>query len=78
MFELNIFASLFSAQLRQRTSRFVDDENGATAIEYSLIAALLFLAIAGSIRAVMSSTDDMYDTISTTMTTEMNNVGSTP
>jgi len=40
---------------------FFEDENGATAIEYSLIAGLLFLAIVGSVRAVTTSTSTMYD-----------------
>ena len=33
-------------------SRFMNDESGATAIEYGLICALIFLAIVGSISAL--------------------------
>jgi pilus assembly protein Flp/PilA len=31
---------------------FIHDERGATAIEYGLIAALIFLAIVGAVRSV--------------------------
>ena len=33
-------------------TRFLKDESGATAIEYGLICALIFLAIVGSISAL--------------------------
>jgi Flp pilus assembly pilin Flp len=39
---------------------FHKDEKGATAIEYALIAALVFLAIVSSIHAFSSSTNNMY------------------
>ena len=48
----------------QRVRCFAKDESGATAIEYSLIVSLIFLAVVGSIRAYTASTNDMYNEIS--------------
>lgn len=53
---------------RMRRSRsgldaFVSDESGATAIEYSLIVALIFLAIVAAVTSYSQSTSDMYGTI---------------
>lgn len=44
-------------------SRFIRDEGGATAIEYGLIAALLFLAVVGAITAYGQSFTNMYEKI---------------
>jgi pilus assembly protein Flp/PilA len=46
---------------------FRHDEEGATAIEYGLIVALIFLAIVGGVRAFTSSASDMYDEIDQTL-----------
>ena len=46
---------------------FLQNEDGATAIEYSLIAGLIFLAIVASVRAYTSTTSDMYNEISSTI-----------
>ena len=43
---------------------FIQDETGATAIEYSLIIGLVFLAIAGSIDRLADSVDTMFDFVS--------------
>ncbi|MEX0644529.1 MAG: Flp family type IVb pilin [Parvularculaceae bacterium] len=48
--------------------RFAEDERGATAIEYGLIVALLFLAIVGAVRNFSSATNDMYSEIESTLT----------
>ncbi len=48
--------------------RFAADERGATAIEYGLIVALLFLAIVGAVRNFSQSTNDMYSDIESTLT----------
>ena len=40
------------------------DERGATAVEYGLILALVFLAIVGAVSLVASSTVDMWDDVS--------------
>lgn len=44
---------------------FIKDERGATAIEYGLIAALMFLAIVTAIGGVADENDKMYETIGT-------------
>ncbi|GAW42368.1 Flp/Fap pilin component [Brevundimonas sp. SH203] len=41
--------------MRRLTGRFLRDESGATAIEYGLICALIFLAIVGSVGAMANS-----------------------
>jgi pilus assembly protein Flp/PilA len=43
---------------------FLADEDGATAIEYSLIASLIFLVIIGAVTAVATNTVGMWQTIS--------------
>lgn len=44
--------------------RFWADEGGATAIEYGLIAALIFLAILVGVGAMSNSTVGLFDYIS--------------
>jgi pilus assembly protein Flp/PilA len=44
-------------------ARFVKDESGATAIEYGLIAALMFLAIVGGVNSVANNTKNMHNKI---------------
>lgn len=46
---------------------FVKDTGGSTAIEYSLIVGLIFLAIVGAVRSFTDSTSDMYEEITTTL-----------
>ncbi|GJL95299.1 MAG: hypothetical protein DHS20C05_17040 [Hyphococcus sp.] len=46
---------------------FREDENGATAIEYSLIVGLIFLTIVSAVRSYSESTSEMYDEITTTL-----------
>lgn len=62
--------------LRKRLSAslaaFADDERGATAIEYSLIAGLIFLAIVSSIRAYTATTSGMYNEIEGTLNNAIN------
>ncbi|MEQ1930020.1 MAG: Flp family type IVb pilin [Parvularculaceae bacterium] len=48
-------------------SRFFHDARGATAIEYSLIVALIFLAIVGAVRALSTTTSSMYSDITSTL-----------
>jgi pilus assembly protein Flp/PilA len=43
--------------------RFLTDESGATAIEYGLIAGLIFLAIVSSIHYYVEHTEAMYKKI---------------
>lgn len=49
--------------LRGACGRFLADESGATAIEYGLIVALIFLAIVGAVRNFTSTTSVMYSEI---------------
>jgi pilus assembly protein Flp/PilA len=51
---------------------FYNDERGATAIEYSLIVALIFLAIAASVRSYTSAASGMYTEIEETMSNAVN------
>ena len=43
--------------------RFLQDESGATAIEYGLIASLLFLGIVSAITAFGDSMTNMFNKI---------------
>ena len=40
---------------------FLEDEAGSTAIEYALIAGLIFLGIVASISGYADATGEMYD-----------------
>ena len=44
------------------------DEEGVTAIEYGLIAALIAVVIIAAVTAVGTSLDDKFDTIATEVT----------
>mgnify|MGYP000854712951 CR=1 FL=1 len=43
--------------------KFASSDNGATAIEYGLIAALIALAIIGGLAALGGSNGGMWDTV---------------
>ena len=47
--------------------RFAKDEDGATAIEYGLIAALIAVAIIGAVTALGSSLSENFNDIGTTI-----------
>lgn len=49
-------------------SRFMNDESGATAIEYGLIAALISVAIVGALRTVGTNLSSTFTTIGTDLT----------
>jgi pilus assembly protein Flp/PilA len=51
-------------------NEFRNDESGATAIEYGLIVALIFLAIIGAVKNFGATTNEMY----TGIETEINSV----
>ena len=51
--------------MRRLLTRLVNDESGATAIEYGLIVALIFLVCVSAITAFSGSMRTMYNTIST-------------
>lgn len=60
-------AAFAKTSLASALRRFARDESGATAIEYSLIVALIFLAIVSAVKGYTSSTSDMYSEITSTL-----------
>jgi len=48
------------------------DTRGATAVEYGLIVALIFLAILGAVRGFGVSVGNMYNKVSSTTNTAVN------
>jgi pilus assembly protein Flp/PilA len=50
-------------------SRFMTDESGATAIEYGLIAAIVSVAIIGSLKAVSGSLKSTFTNVSNELNT---------
>ncbi|MGZ9113043.1 MAG: Flp family type IVb pilin [Brevundimonas sp.] len=46
--------------LRRFLSRFARDESGATAIEYGMILALMFLVILASLQAFGATADGLF------------------
>lgn len=48
---------------------FLEDESGATAIEYGLIAALVSVAAIGALQAMGGSLNTMFTTVSTSLDT---------
>lgn len=52
--------------------RFFRDEGGATAIEYGLICALIFLAIIMAVTAFAAQSNAMYTHVSTTISAAIN------
>jgi pilus assembly protein Flp/PilA len=53
-------------------ARFLTDECGATAIEYSLILGLVVLAIVASIQTLSDSLSNMYFFVSSSVTGAVN------
>ena len=43
--------------------RFVDDERGATAIEYGVIAAILAVALVAAVPLLASSVDGLFESV---------------
>ena len=60
-----------SKELTMKTifARFAQDESGATAIEYGLIAALISVALIAAATLVGGSLGDLFNTINTKLTT---------
>jgi pilus assembly protein Flp/PilA len=48
--------------MRRFLSRFARDESGATAIEYGMILALMFLVILGALQAFGASGSGIFNT----------------
>ena len=53
--------------MRKMLETFVRDENGATAIEYGLIAALIAVAIIGGVTAVGSNLSSTFTGIASNL-----------
>ena len=47
--------------------RFMQEEEGATAIEYGLLASLIAMVIIGSVRAIGVSMNTAFTTVSTAL-----------
>ena len=54
-------------RLDEMIGSFARDESGATAIEYTLIVALIFLTIVAAVRAYTQTTSGMYNNIASTL-----------
>ena len=57
--------------MREIFGRLLHDDRGATAVEYGLILALIFLAMLGAVQGVGNSTIGLWNTVSTTTATAM-------
>lgn len=55
-------------------ARFANDESGATAIEYGLIAALIAVGIIAAATTLGTSLTGIFDTISTKLNTAAESV----
>lgn len=55
--------------LMSNMKRFLQDEEGVTAIEYGLIAALIAVVIAGAVATVGTNLDTVFGTIGTCLAT---------
>lgn len=53
--------------MRHVLNRLARDESGATAIEYGLIASLIFVVVAGSIAALGSSNGGLFSKVGDTV-----------
>jgi pilus assembly protein Flp/PilA len=51
--------------------RLIGCQSGATAIEYGLIAGLIFLVIVAAVTAVSTDMSDMYNTVANAVTGNM-------
>lgn len=58
--------------LRKITGKFLQDESGATAIEYGLIAALVSVAAIGALTTMGTSLTSIFETVSTSLETATN------
>jgi len=57
--------TLFKKEALKRLKR---DDTGSSAIEYGLIAALIFLVVVAAINAVSDNTSNMFNNISNAVT----------
>jgi pilus assembly protein Flp/PilA len=52
-------------KMKNLVTRFANDESGATAIEYGLIAALIAVAIIGALSSVAGGLGGMFNSVNT-------------
>ena len=52
----------------RRFFRIIKDERGATAVEYGLILAMIFLAMVGALTVVASTTTEMWNFVTEQVT----------
>lgn len=57
--------------MRKRLGHFLNDQTGATTIEYGLIAALIFLVIVSAVNLLSSETTNMYNKISSNVSNKL-------
>lgn len=60
--------------MREFIGRFHRDDSGATAIEYGLICALIFLVIIVAVTAFADKSTAMYDLVSTAISNAIDGV----
>jgi len=53
-----------TGEAMRRFSTILKDQRGATAVEYGLILALIFLAMVGAVGTFASTTIQMWDNVS--------------
>lgn len=53
------------AMMKSRVTAFIREEDGATAIEYALIAALIAIAIVAAVRSAGVSITGLFNEIAT-------------
>jgi pilus assembly protein Flp/PilA len=53
--------------MRNSLNRFIADENGATAIEYGLIAALIAVVVIGTLTTVGTNLDTKFGAVATAL-----------
>jgi len=53
--------------MQNLVKRYIDDESGATAIEYGLIAALIAIAIIGGARTLGASINSKFAEVATSL-----------
>ena len=58
--------------MRREFAKFLANDSGATAIEYSLMLGLVVLAIVGSIQLLSDSLSNMYLYVSSSVTGAVN------
>ena len=54
--------------MKKTFKALIADRGGATAVEYGLILALIFLAMAGAVAGVGTETGTMWNSVSTQIT----------